>query len=192
MKILAFDTETGSLYPSEGSLLTAHFAILDENLEVVDSLSLKTKPDDNLIKANPGALAVNKIDIEKHKAEALTYSEAKIQLTKFLAKHSSKYNELTPMAHNISFDLDFINTHLMPLEEWNKYVSYHKLDTVGLAVFFKLCKWIPSKQSVSLGKLADFFELKFEGDAHTAQADVGVMVKVLKEFVAPFKETTQK
>ena len=59
---LAFDTETGSLNPDTADLLTAYFAILNEDLEVVEDLYLKLKPiEDRLIKAEDHALNVNKL-----------------------------------------------------------------------------------------------------------------------------------
>jgi len=113
MKILAFDTETGGLDPKEASLLTAYFEVLDENFNTIDSLNLLVKPDDDLIKANQQALAINKINIEEHVKGAIPYKTAKEILKAFLAKHSSKYDKLTPVAHNIDFDLGFVGEHLL-------------------------------------------------------------------------------
>lgn len=188
MKILAFDTETGDLDPQKGSLLTAYFEVLDENLNTVDKLSLKVMPDDGVIKANPQALAINKIDPEKHKLEAITYTEAKKQLSAFLGKHSSKYDKLIPLAHNIDFDLGFVHEHLLNKQTWESYASYRKLDTANLANFFKLVGWFPKDQKMSLGDIAKNLEIEFNGDAHTADADVGVMVQILKTFVMSLRE----
>lgn len=188
MKILAFDTETGGLDPKEASLLTAYFEVIDSNFNTLDKLSLKIMPDDGVIKANPQALAVNKIDIQKHKTEAITYSEAKKLLTSFLSKHSSKYDKLIPLAHNIDFDLGFVQEHLLSKQSWELYNSYRKLDTANLANFFKLVGWFPEGQKMALGDLAKSLEVEFQGDAHTAEADVGVMIQVLKTFVMSLRE----
>lgn len=187
MKLLGFDSETGGLDPKEASILTAYFEVVDEDFNTLDSLSIKVKPDDDLIKANPQALAVNKIDIEKHKLEAITYSQAKLQLKEFLAKHSSKYEKLIPVAHNIDFDLGFVNTHLLSKSEWESFVSYRKLDTANLANFFQLCGWIPKSQKLALGSLAEYMEVKPTGELHTAEADVKVMLEILKSFVTNLK-----
>jgi DNA polymerase III alpha subunit (gram-positive type) len=188
MKILAFDTETGGLDAKDASLLTAYFEVLDSNFNTLDKLSLKVMPDDGIIKANPQALAINKIDIEQHKKEAITYSEARKQLTALLSKHSSKYDKLTPLAHNIDFDLGFVYEHLMPKQSWELYNSYRKLDTANLANFFKLVGWFPKDQKMALGDLAKSLEVEFNGDAHTADADVGVMIQILKTFVMSLRD----
>lgn len=191
MKILAFDTETGGLDPKEASLLTAYFEVLDENFNTIDSLNLLVKPDDDLIKANQQALAINKINIEEHVKGAIPYKTAKEILKAFLTKHSSKFTKLTPVAHNIDFDLGFVTEHLLSKSDWEKSVSYRKLDTANLANFFQLCGWIPKDQKLALGELAKFFELKFEGQgAHNAEADVKIMIQVLKKFVTSLREET--
>jgi DNA polymerase III alpha subunit (gram-positive type) len=183
MKYLAFDTETGGLDPKESSLLTAYFAILDDNLNTIDSLSLKVKPDDGLFKANPEALAINKINLEEHDAAAVTYQEAGAQLAKLIAKHSSKYDKLTPIAHNIEFDLSFVYEHLLSKKLWENGVSYRKIDTAQIANFLKLAGLLDNKQQVNLGGLAETLGVQFFGDgAHSAQADVEVMIGVLGQF----------
>jgi DNA polymerase III alpha subunit (gram-positive type) len=183
MKYLAFDTETGGLNPKEASLLTAYFAILNDNLETIDSLTLKVKPDDGLFKANPEALAINKINLEEHAAGAVTYSEAKAKVSALISKHSSKYDKLTPIAHNIEFDLGFVYEHLLTQKEWEQGVSYRKIDTAQVANFLKLAGLLGNKQQVNLGGLASMLGVSFSGEgAHSAQADVEVMIKVLGEF----------
>lgn len=189
MRILAFDTETGGLEPKDASILTAYFEVLDENFNTIDKLSLKIKPDDGLFKANPRALEINKINLEKHALEAITYTEGKKTLQTFLNKNGGKFDKaLTPVAHNIDFDLGFVWEHLLPKNVWEQYVSYRKLDTANLANFFQLCGWIPAGQKLALGELAKYLEIEFDGQAHSAEADVGVLIKVLKEFVVALRD----
>ncbi len=187
MKILAFDTETGGLDAKEASLLTAYFEIIDSDFNTLDKLSLKVMPDDGIIKANPEALAINKIDLEQHKKEAITYTEGRKQLTALLAKHSSKFDKLVPLAHNIDFDLDFVHTHLLPKKSWELYNSYRKLDTANLANFFKLVGWFPKDQKMALGDLAKNLEIEVKG-AHTSDGDVAMMIQILKTFVVSLRE----
>lgn len=187
MKILAFDTETGGLEPKEASLLTAYFEVIDSNFNTLDKLSLKVMPDDGIIKANPQALAINKIDLEQHKKEAITYTEAKKQLTAFLAKHSTKFDKLTPLAHNIDFDLGFLHEHVMSKQSWELYNSYRKLDTANLANFFKLVGWFDKDQKMALGDIAKNLEIEVKG-AHTSDGDVAMMIQILKTFVLSLRE----
>lgn len=183
MKILAFDTETGGLDPSNASLLTAYFEVVDENLNTLDSLFLHVKPDDGLFKANPQAMAVNKINLESHAKEALTYTEARIKLKSFIAKHGGKYESaLIPLAHNIDFDLGFVNTHLLDKRTWESFVSYRKLDTANIANFLKLAGLLPEVSKFALGTVAKAIGVEYDDRAHTADYDVKVMLNVLREF----------
>lgn len=184
MKILAFDTETGGLDPRDADLLTAYFEVIDQDYKTIDSLSLTVKPDgEALIKAHPKALEVNRIVIAEHVEKAIPYSEAKEKLRRFLAKHSNPRNKLTPMAHNISFDLGFVNTYLLDKKDWEQYVSYHTLDTGTLATALKFYGAIPSDYKLSLGSLAEFFKVKRGSNiAHTAEGDVKVMIEIFKSM----------
>lgn len=184
MKILAFDTETGGLDPKEADLLTAYFEVIDQDYNTLDSLSLTVKPDgEALIKAHPKALEVNRIVISEHVQKAIPYSEARGKLLRFLSKHSSLKNKLTPMAHNISFDLGFVNTYLLGKKEWDQYVSYHTLDTGTLATALKFWGAIPGDYKLSLGSLAEFFKVKLTSQAaHIAEGDVKAMIEIFKNM----------
>jgi oligoribonuclease (3'-5' exoribonuclease) len=46
MNYIWFDTETGGLNPKIHSLLTAYFAIVDKDLNLIAELSLQLKPSD--------------------------------------------------------------------------------------------------------------------------------------------------
>jgi len=180
---IAFDTETGGINPEKSSLLTAYFAILNENLNVVDELSLALKPNDGIFKVTAEALSINKLDIVQHSALATEYQDAIGMLVSFLSTwtEDGKY-KLTPIAHNIDFDLGFIWKYLTDKEWWEKYVSYRKLDTAVLANFFKTAGVIGQNQKTGLGDLAKLYDISFETAAHDARSDVGVMIEVLKVF----------
>lgn len=183
MKIIAFDTETGGLDPKDASLLTAYFEVVDNNLNTIDSLFLHVKPDNGLFKSNPQAMAVNKINLEDHGKAAITYSEAKTKLRAFISKHGGKYESaLIPLAHNIDFDLGFVNTHLLDKRTWENYVSYRKLDTANIANFLKLSGLLPEVSKFALGTIAKAINVEYDERAHTADYDVKVMLNVLREF----------
>jgi len=182
MKILAFDCETGGLEPEDASLLSVYFQVLDDNLEPIDDLELFVKPDDGVYLINEGALRVNKIDLITHSAKAITYKEAGKQLKEFLAKHGSLREKLIPFGHNVPFDIKFVLNYLVGKAYWNKYVSYHMLDTVTAAVLFKLAKKLKSNQKLSLVPLAENFGID-SSNAHDAKADIGMTVNVLKSMV---------
>ena len=180
MKFLVYDTETGGLNPEDSSLLTAYFAVVDANFEIVDDLGLILKSSPYLV--NAGALKVNNIDLVKHDAEAISLEEGESLLLDLIKAHGGFGKKaLTPVGHNVSFDDDFIFTHLIPKKEFQKYVSYHKLDTISIANFLKLRGLIPSDQKISLGNLAEFLGIKVK-NAHDAKGDVFMTIAVLKAF----------
>ena len=185
MRILAFDCETGGLEPEDASLLTVYFQVLDEDLNPIDELELAVKPDDGVYLVNEFALKVNKINLIDHSAGASSYKESGRKLKDFLVKHGTK-DKLIPFGHNVPFDIKFVLHHLVTKPVWDKYVSYHMLDTVTAAIFFKLAKKLKGTQGISLGKLAEAFKIE-ANNAHDAKADVGTTVKVLKSMLEMIK-----
>ena len=104
---VAFDNETGGL-TKDCSLLTSHFIIADEQLNVIEELGLVIKPNDHQpYRVQATALAVNKINLIEHDKVAITQSEAAQKLFLFLKKHSNNGQiKLIPIGHNVSFDIE--------------------------------------------------------------------------------------
>lgn len=124
---LAIDTETGGL-STDYSLLSAYFAILDNDLNVVDELEGLLAPNDGKFVVSGSALRVNKINIMQHAEKAITYDKFSSLLAKFLGnsifkrltecvKHCSDRSgfEVEPFVlfgKNINFDWNFISRYL--------------------------------------------------------------------------------
>lgn len=183
---IAFDTETGGI-PAECSLLTLYVAALDEDFNIVDEIDLAMKPTPlaggSAYVLQAEGMSVNKIDIIEHDKIAMTYSQAGQVFRDFLVKNSNNgKTKLVPVGHNVSWDILTINNQLLNKGNFDQYVSWRKLDTGTIAQFFKLCKIIPPSHSGSLGYLADLFEVKFEGEQHTARADTLMCVELLKKM----------
>ena len=178
-KYLAYDTETGSLAPTNGSLLTVTFRVLDAQLQELETLELTTKPEDEVYLVKASALNVNKIDLVKHNETAITYGEARGKLLNFLNRHSDAgTNKLTPIGFVVSHDDGFVQTHLVTQKEWEAHVSHRKLDVASVVEFLKFCMIIPSSIG-GLEKTAKFFGVHEEG-AHNATVDVNMTLNVLK------------
>ena len=106
---MPFDSETGGLDENSADLLTAYFAIMDEEYKILDEIYLKLKPNDRLPIAEAGALRVNGIDIQQHLAdpETVTYAEGKKLLIAMIKKHLKKrgrYSNIMPFGYNVPFD----------------------------------------------------------------------------------------
>jgi DNA polymerase III alpha subunit (gram-positive type) len=179
---LACDTETGGLNPKLHSLLTFHGRVLDDNLNLVDEVSIAVKHPVYHVTAS--ALAVNKIDLVKHDQLAVPVEMAKQVLHNFVMTHGSG-EKLMFMAHNAPFDKGFLDEQL-DFASLGKFVDYHMLDTVVLGVVEKLLGTMPKGQSLSLAKIADTLGLK-KGEPHTAHGDVTTMVNYLRDFVERYK-----
>jgi DNA polymerase III alpha subunit (gram-positive type) len=184
-KFIAFDNETGGIAP-ETSLLTVYFAILDDKLNLVDELDLKLKPNDGkpyLVEA--GGLAVNKINLIEHDKTAITYSEGGQLLVKLLKKHAVGKDRLTPLGHNVTFDIRGVTNNLLGDKTWNQFVSYKIQDTQVCARFLQLKGYFPADMSMSLGSLANHFNIKLtDGTEHESKYDTQLTIEVYKRLLS--------
>jgi DNA polymerase III epsilon subunit-like protein len=187
---LAFDTETGGLDPKKTSLLTAYFAVLDENFNAIAELDLKIKGDKNEIYHVTGeALKINGINlVELHDENRnVTKGLAALQLKDLLHKHTVGMNGISPLipvGHNVDFDIGFVQEHLIPKDLWETYVSYRKLDTSSTANFLKAKKVIPDNISGKLESLAKYFKIDIgKGSYHNAKIDTVVCVALLQKML---------
>jgi DNA polymerase III alpha subunit (gram-positive type) len=189
MKFIAMDCETGGFSYKDRSLLTAYFLIFDENFNAISELDLKIKPDgDEPYKVDAGALTVNKINLIEHDKVAVPVTEARSQLYNFLSANTDGGKEkLFPVGQNVMFDMEFIFDHLLRKNSWSKFVSYHFLDTAGIALFFKVCGKMPIDYKTRLSSLADFFNVKYD-ELHTAKDDTILTVKVLRAMMKECKK----
>ncbi len=182
-RFLAFDCETGGLEPDR-SLLTAYFIAYDENFNTLGDLDLKIKPDnDEPYIVDAGGLGVNKIDLVEHDKIAIPMKEAKRQLYDFLSAHKPEgKGKLIPVGQNINFDIGYLQQHVLSKKVWDNFVSYHPIDTAGIATVMKLLGLIPRSEKTRLTNLADIFNIPFT-NAHDAKADTIVTVKVLRAML---------
>ena len=181
-KFIAFDNETGGIAP-ETSLLTTYFAILDPHLNKIDELELTLKPNDGkpyVVEA--GGLAVNKINLIQHDEEAITYSEGGQKLFKLLKYHGIN-DKLTPLGHNVHFDILGVNNHLLGAKTWNQFVSYKIQDTQVIASFLQRGGKFPPDLSMSLGSLANYFRVQVAGNPHESIYDTLVTIEVYRNLL---------
>jgi len=180
---IAFDCETGGLEPT-CCLLTAYFAVLDRDLNIIDSLYLKVKPNAGqpyIVTAE--ALNVNKINLIEHDKIAIAQNFAGSQLRDFIHKYSQNGKiKLVPVGHNITFDLLWVHEHLLNRREFEKYTSYRKIDTAVLAQNMRRKGELPDTISGSLGGLVAHFGIVVDGNAHEADYDTKVTIEVLKRM----------
>ena len=188
---IPLDTETGGLDPKNSDLLTIYISVFNESFTILDELDLKLKPDgDRLPVTEAGAMKVNGIDLQKHLSDpaTITYSQAKEQIQAMLKKHLKKngrYSNLIPMGHNIPFDLNFIQHHIMDKVEWEKFCHYRNVDTNPIVWLMKDSGWWPSDLG-NLGSVVDYLNLP-KRNAHNAKEDTLMMVDVYRKMLEIMK-----
>lgn len=184
---LAFDSETGGLNPKTADMLTLYMAIVDEDFKVLEELDMKLKPDGGRLPiAEAGALKVNGIDLHEHLADptTITYSEAKVKvitLVKKYLKKNGRYSNIRPLGQNVQFDIDWLQEHILPKDEYDKMVHYGKVDTKVCVDFLKDAGWFP-KDIGNLGSIVAYLNIPM-GKAHTARADTLATVEVYKKLL---------
>lgn len=187
----ATDTETGGLNPDKADLLTFYVGFHDEEFKLVDELYLKLKPDDGRIPiAELGALRVNGINIAEHLAdpETVTYKEGRekvIAITKKYLKKNGRYSNIRPMGHNLPFDINWIQKHLVDKDTWDSMIHYGIIDTKTICDFLKDVGWFP-KELGTLTSLVDYLGIP-KRPAHNAKEDTLMMVDVYKKYLDMMK-----
>lgn len=184
---IVFDTETTSLDPNQGELLTSYFAICDSKFKIMDEFGFETKPDSGIYSVDPNALAVNKIDlVEFNKRDPWTYSRVSDTLFRRIGNYlppgkNGMPGKLIPVGHNFSFDVSFIKK-LDKESDWKRYVAHKGIDTAYIGEFLKLIGFIAKDQSTSLSDIIKHFNLKSPGDYHQAKNDVYATIEVAKFY----------
>lgn len=190
--LMPFDTETGGLNENKADLLTAYFAIMTEDYQILDDLYLKLKPDGGRLPiAEAGALKVNGIDLQKHLSdpETVSYSEGKAKLVTMIKKHlkrNGRYSNIIPMGYNIlGFDIRWTQKHLLDQETWESLLHYKNHDVMGAVDFLKKCGWFPSSLG-SLSTVVEYLGLPIR-NAHNAKEDVMATIDVDKKIMEIMK-----
>lgn len=175
---LAFDTETGGVFP-ETSLLSAHFAVCDKEFNILEELDLLTKPNDDRYVVTAQGLSVNKIDLISHDQMAITYSQAGSLLRDFLQKTSNggKF-KLIPMGKNIQGDIQKITDTILGPKNWNQYVSYKVYEITTTLLFLKRTGRLEADCPESLKGAAEYFGIN--ENWHTSRGDNIAGIKLVK------------
>jgi len=185
-KYFLFDCETGGTNPKT-SLLTLYGMVLNSDLEVQDTISLKVKPDNGVYHVTARAMEINKIDLVKHNNEAMPIHEAAKIFENFAAKQALANDLMVPAGHNLSMDIRFCKKYFLRArnadgDSWNRFFTHRRLDTATLAHGLILAKKLPGDLECSLGSLATHFGLDYSG-AHDAEFDAKLTLEVLKLLI---------
>lgn len=173
----AFDVETTGLEADKDVILSIAFRLLSADLTVLSSDLLYALPEGREV--HPKAAAANGYTPEKWAAfNPLTQKELAACLSKVLSAHRG----LIALGHNVKFDLGFLQALLMRHDAYDVFrsgLSYHSLDTVGVALFFDFVIWGKQNGAYSLGALCERFGVANKA-AHTADADIDATIELFK------------
>lgn len=188
-KFLCFDFETGGLDPDKHSIFTGFFAVLDQDLSIIDELDLKFKPEEgedyvyeqqaiDVTGINPNSL--------KRDPESVTYSVGTEMLMRFISKWSAGGKKrIRPLGQNVSFDIGFAKK-LVGADKWESKVHYRAADTSTAVTFLKDAGWFPSDIG-GLASVARFLKVKSR-KAHDAKEDVLMTIDVYKALLSFMNE----
>ena len=181
-----YDAETGGMNYKINPLLTAFFAVVDSDYNLIDELYLQVKPREEEADRyvyEKGALDVNGINLDEHFSDPATiyFDEAQAKMVEFFNKHkiSGKRRSLQPAGYNILyFDNDFIHEYLMSEDEWKKYVHHAAIDDFPLVNALKRAGLLPAEVG-NLTSLVEHFKIPMK-EAHHAKGDVLMNIEVHK------------
>lgn len=204
-KFLLMDGEYGGVRSNgklshEYSILELYLEVTDIDLEVIDSLELKIKPDNEQYIVSAEGMAANKINLLKHDKIAVTEGKAKELLYNFIKKHSDEGdNKLIPLGKGISGDIRYIFDKKMISEHnWRNYVSDQIVDFGGMIFLLKVLGLYPQTINPHTNKMSNSLEaiaihLGINTDClHEARGDVELYRHVCKHLFALLKKHLPK
>jgi hypothetical protein len=182
-KYIFIDAEMGGR-ELKFSLLTSHFAIVDFNFNIIDELSLITKPDDDVYIVSGQGMSVNKINLVDHDKIAIPYKQAKTILYNFLSSNSDHGKcRLTPVGHGVKGDILFFQNYIISKGSWEQFCTYHYIDTSVVLQFLRLCGKMPFDTNGNVESLAKLFGINVdESQLHTASYDVHMIIEIFKSM----------
>ena len=194
MKYLFMDCEMGGRDVCY-SLLTAYFMVTDTKFKVLGDLYLTVKPDNNDYVVSGQGMAVNKINLQEHDKIAIPYKDAKPLLYHFLRKHSAGIVNgaatpnwmpirLTPVGHGVKGDIEHVISKLISPGSWEQFCTYHYVDTSVVLQYLRALGKMPEDCDGSVVALADYFDIKIEGEDHDCRVDTKKTMAVFQKFVA--------
>lgn len=177
MKYLSVDTEATGVVAGLYSMISVGATKIVQkggNFEPGESLYLELKPAFPGVDA--GAMAVNKLDLERLKREGLDPREAMRRLAEFaLSMRETPDEWIIFVGHNAAFDWAYCNLYFATFGVPNPF-HYAPLDIKSLAVGALGISWDQAKKSFLNTRLG--LPLEDETRAHRADYDAFVQAEV--------------
>lgn len=176
---LAFlDTETGGLTPGKSCVIEVATVLTDLRLVEVGRFEAKIKLRHGDVVGEEAA-KINGYDAELWEEEGVPFSEYQDWLERKIPRGSVAI----PVGHNVGFDRDMIDLGYYKPSRRFCPLSYHKVDTVGIAMALKIAGVI-DVPNVKLTTVSAALGIE-HGKAHSAMADL-LVSKAIFERCANF------
>lgn len=98
-------------------------------------------------RVDPGAMKVNRLDLERLKREGLPMEQALDRLDRFVAEHRVEGTEAVFVGHNAPFDWSFVSYAYHAAGRRNPF-GYKALDTKALAMGVLGIHWLDTSKEV--------------------------------------------
>lgn len=186
MRKIWLDTETSGLSKEDDQVLTLAYIVDDSSGNEIERREISVKLKDGII-PTPKAISINKLRPlnSEYVKNAITESELINELINLGEKHTVSGVKPQFVAYNADFDKDFVATAMSRNgKSFNDVFNKSVIDpmkTVKSLIAAKKLKTRDNgygKSSAALGAVAEALNVKFEGMAHSALADVDVMRKI--------------
>jgi DNA polymerase III epsilon subunit-like protein len=172
-KIICIDTETGGLDATKNAICSVTFKTVNE--DNIKTWLIKPNPENGLC-YDDRALEINGFSLKQLENEGVPEQQAVSEMLDFIKLNrlsAHRYGSPTMLAHNVMFDMQFLNALFTRnnVKNFSEYVHYHTLDTMIIMKFLKLSGLV-NINAVNLHECyKHFFNKDFE-NAHTSHADV--------------------
>ncbi len=178
-RLLFIDTETGGLDPGKHSLLSLALVVWDGG-EIIDSREWLI--DDGVLAVTAEALAINCIDLEKHRQTARSPQNVMPEILAFIEKHFPGKEKITLAGHNVHFDAAFLKTFFSANnKDFSEFFSHRIIDTSSILHYLYLAGKLKRK-AVSSDEAFALFDIKVEG-RHTALGDALATARLFTQML---------
>lgn len=169
---LAFlDTETTGLEPGWDEVIEIATILTDMELNEIDRFHAKTK---FMKPITAEAAKVNGFDAEVWKREAVSFSTWQA----WIGAKVPYGHVAIPVGHNVGFDREMIDLRYYKAHGKFCPLSYHKIDTVALAMAMRVAGLLGDVPNVKLTTVTTALGIKHE--AHRAMGDCLAAMEIFK------------